>query len=34
MKDERQSDVNYKRFGVQRKIGKEISGLICWSIYH
>jgi len=34
MKEKRQSDVEYKRFGVQEKTGKEVSGLICWSIYY
>ena len=34
MKSGRQSDVEYKRFGVQGKTSKEINKLICQSIYH
>ena len=34
MEEVRQSDVDYERFGVQRKTGKEISRPIYQSIYH
>ena len=34
MKSRRQDNVEYKRFGVQEKTGKEIGGSIYRSIYH
>ena len=34
MEERQQSDIEYKELGVQRKTGKETSGLICWSIFH
>jgi len=27
-------DVEYKRFSIQGKASKEISGLVCWSTDH
>jgi len=34
MEERRQSNVEYKIFGVQRTTSKEISEPICWSIYY
>jgi len=34
VKEERQSDTEYKEFDVQRKANKETSKLIYWSIYY
>ena len=32
MEEERQGNVKYKRYDIQRKIGKEVDKSICWSI--
>jgi len=34
MESRRENNVEYKRFSIQGKVGKEISGLICQSIHH
>ena len=34
MEEGRQSNVEYKRFGVQGMISEEVSRPICWPIHH
>jgi len=34
MKERKQSDAEYERSDIQGTTSKEISGPICWSIYH